>query len=189
VRSHVPGAACRTGLRAGRTCEPPPARRPFAVIVERIENCTNSGPRDRSTDLHSNTPDSGAPLSDGHNWKEWVSVSATASTDAGHMLIEGSLAFGCRGDADFNARHHSSPVGANRRSEGTGPGTESRPAVIAANVRRKQPMHPPSQFAITIGPQHEMEVARHDTPSQSPRRQACAPLFHELHECLMVVSL
>jgi hypothetical protein len=60
-------------------------------------------------------------------------------------------------------------------------------AVIAANLRRKQPMHLPSQLAITVGPQHEMEVAWHDTPGQSPGRQSCAPLFDQLYECLIVV--
>ncbi len=59
-------------------------------------------------------------------------------------------------------------------------------AVIAASVRRKQPMHPPSQLAIAVGPQHGMEVAWHDTSSQSPRRQACTRLFHQLYECLIV---
>jgi len=50
-------------------------------------------------------------------------------------------------------------------------------------------MHRLTQFTISVGPEHEMEVVRHQTPSQNPHRQASASPFDQLYERPIVVDL
>jgi hypothetical protein len=72
--------------------------------VERIENCACA--TRRNSGLHSTMPGWGAPLFDGHNWKEWGSFPGGIDFDVACVVIESSLGFGCNSDAAFNARHY-----------------------------------------------------------------------------------
>jgi len=63
------------------------------------------------------------------------------------------------------------------------------PAVVAPNVRCKQPLHPPTQLTISVRPDHQVEVVRHQTPSQDPHRRACTGLLNKLDEPLVVVII
>ena len=63
------------------------------------------------------------------------------------------------------------------------------PAVVAQNVGCKQPLHPSTQLTISVGPEHQVEVVRHQTPSQDPHRHACTGLLDKFDEPLVVVIL
>ena len=47
-------------------------------------------------------------------------------------------------------------------------------------------MHPPTKIAIRDGPQHEMNMIRHETISQHIHRKAFYRTGHQSHECIVV---
>ena len=59
-------------------------------------------------------------------------------------------------------------------------------AVITANMRGQQPLHPATQVPIAIGLQNKMDMVGHQAGSQNIQRQTNARLTDEPNERLII---
>lgn len=62
-------------------------------------------------------------------------------------------------------------------------------AVIPADVRRQQPLHPAAQVLIGPGPDRHMKVGRHQAVPEHPHRHSGGARAQQLHEGLIVPRL
>jgi hypothetical protein len=60
------------------------------------------------------------------------------------------------------------------------------PPVIPSNMRRQQPLHPPAEFPIEIGPQGQVKMVGHQTVRQYSHRDSLGGIAQELDERLVV---
>jgi len=62
-------------------------------------------------------------------------------------------------------------------------------AMIAADVRRQEPLHPPAEIAIARRPEHRMEVLRHQAIAQNPHRESLGRRADQSDEGRIIVDL
>ena len=60
-------------------------------------------------------------------------------------------------------------------------------AMVAADVRREQPLHPMAEIAVAVRPQHQVKVIGHQAPRQNPHRQTLASGLEEPDEGRVIV--
>src|SRR5690349_5682265 len=61
--------------------------------------------------------------------------------------------------------------------------------MVAADVRRHQPLHPASEVAVLIGPEHQVKVVGHQAVAQDPHPQTLARRLEETDEGVVICRL
>lgn len=58
--------------------------------------------------------------------------------------------------------------------------------MVTAHVRGQKPLHETAQVTVSMGPEHEMNVIRHEAVGEHPHREPFAGGGQELHEGIVI---